>query len=315
MSDPVTVNRSLAIPLTGSDPGSWGPVINGDFNLLDTIVGGIASISTTGGDTTLNAAQLACGTITVSGLLTSNARLVFPAVQGWWSIQNLTTGAFYLGVISGLGTEQIAIPPGQIIDIQINANAVRFRNLPMVGSYLDVGTTSIPLWIISCSNRPYLNCDGSSFSAVTYPYLAAILGGTTLPDFRGVVPAYLNQGTGRITTAGSGIDGNTLLAKGGTESVTLTANQIPSITSANASQNITVLSNQSGIPSGAQRGDALTNASGGYYGPASLSPLTVGQITSQSPNSISVTSNNTGGLSHPSLGPTTISGLRLIRAG
>ena len=30
----------------------------------------------------------------------------------------------------------------------------------------------------------YLICDGSTFSAVTYPALFTVLGSTTLPDFR-----------------------------------------------------------------------------------------------------------------------------------
>lgn len=40
----------------------------------------------------------------------------------------------------------------------------------------------------------YLLCDGSSFSSATYPSLAAVLGGTTLPDTRG----YFLRGRGGV---------------------------------------------------------------------------------------------------------------------
>lgn len=40
----------------------------------------------------------------------------------------------------------------------------------------------------------YLLCDGSSFSGATYPALAAVLGGTTLPDTRG----YFLRGSGGV---------------------------------------------------------------------------------------------------------------------
>src|SRR5262249_44480409 len=54
-------------------------------------------------------------------------------------------------------------------------------------------------------------------AAAPYPGLAIIVGGTTLPDMRGRGRMYLNQGTGRITAGGGGVDGNTLFAAGGNE--------------------------------------------------------------------------------------------------
>ena len=53
--------------------------------------------------------------------------------------------------------------------------------------------------------------DGSTFNATTYAALNAFLGGNTLPDLRGRMPAALNQGTGRIRLhSNRGVDGNTL---------------------------------------------------------------------------------------------------------
>ena len=61
----------------------------------------------------------------------------------------------------------------------------------------------------------WLLCDGSSFSAVTYPELAQFLGGTTLPDF-----------TGR-SSEGAVINPNDVGTIQGEYEVTLSANNIP----------------------------------------------------------------------------------------
>src|ERR1700737_944157 len=220
MADPVTQNRGLVIPNTGSSPGAWGPIINGDLATLDTIVGGIASISTNGGPTTLSPAQLACGTISITGNMNQLANIIFPAVQGWWSIENLTTNGFPVFIQAGGVTQQICMPPGEITDIQVNGSIVKYRNLGRVGSYLDYAGPSVPTWVANCTIPPYLNCDGSAFSAATYPQLANILGITTLPDLRGTSRATLNQGTNRITAA-SGVDGNTRFSIGGAPTSTL----------------------------------------------------------------------------------------------
>lgn len=311
MVDAVTVNRSLVVQATGANVGTWGTVSNGNYNLLDTIVGGLTSISTTGGSTTLNAAQLACGTISVSGALSSNAQLYFPSVQGWWSIENLTTGSFVLQVCAAgaSATQIIAVPPGEITDIQINGTVAKFRNLGRVGVYEDIADATVPAWITSCTVPPYLNCDGTTFSAATYPYLNTKLGGNTLPDLRGGSRATLNQGTGRITTAGSGVDGNTRFSRGGVETQGLTLPQLPSATlSQNNTSSVTVIARQSsGVTSpgsGANIYLDIMQTTGG--GGTSSATYPLNQLVT-----VALGGSNTP---HNNLQPTTIAGITLIRA-
>lgn len=264
MVDPVTVNRGYAIPTRGSDVGTWDVPVNGDFNLIDQNLGAVTTLSTTGGSTTLTPTQLACGTIVVTGTLTSNAVLVFPAVQGWWTIQNLTTSSGNFGLFAFAGTlaSGIGMPPGELIDIQVNTNLVAYRNLGRIGSYLDLATPFVvPAWISQSTIAPYLLCDGSAFSAGTYPVLASILGGTTLPDLRGVARYTLNGGTGRLTTAGSGLDGNTLLEIKTTQTQTLLPTNLPPYTPAGSvsvvSQSNFIVTNTQGFgsaPGGGSQG-------------------------------------------------------------
>ena len=105
---------------------------------------------------------------------------------------------------------------------------VKFLNLGVTGKIELWYTASLPSWISGCTVAPFLNCDGSTFNATTYAALNAFLGGNTLPDLRGRMPAALNQGTGRILLNSSGgVDGNTLGASGGQYEHTLLSNELP----------------------------------------------------------------------------------------
>lgn len=314
MADPVTINRSLAQPTLGSDVGAWNVPLNGNFGLLDTIVGGVTTISTTGGNTTLNAAQLQGGTISVTGALASNAGLIFPAVQGWWSIENLTTGASVLFVSAGAGTEIICLPPGEITDIQINGNNARFRNLGRIGSYWDYAGAAVPAWVTQCSKPPYLNCDGSAYNTTTYPALAAILATSVLPDIRGTTRYTLNQGTNRVTAGGSGIDGNTRFTIGGDQ---LMQGHTHGVIGATGSENANHTHNlNGGVPFSVGQGSVGNgNASPGASGP----PVTISSVTgiesAVHQHAINFSSQTAGSGIFQNMPPVTISGICMIRAG
>lgn len=125
----------------------------------------------------------------------------------------------------------------------------------------------------------------------------------TLLDMRGRAPFGLddmgNSPLGAFTnvnfTKGNATTGG---ASGGTNSTTLAASQIPSITSSNPAQPINVTSNQDLIPSNVNP-QSWTPTAGGVI----LLPWlgNVGRITSAGNNAINVTSNNTGGQAFPSV--------------
>lgn len=312
MVDPVTTNRSLAQPTRGSDVGTWDVPVNGNMGLLDTILGGIATIAMPSGvGVNLNAAQLACGTLTLTGALTGVTGMQFPAVQGWWSIQNLTTGNFTCACQAGASTEIIYIPQGEIIDIQVNVNTVRYRNLGRVGSYLDLATATVPAWITTCTIPPYLFCDGSSFNASTYPTLNQLIGTNVLPDLRGRSRATVNSGTNRITTAGSGINGDALLAAGGVQNITIVQANLPNFT-------MPVAINDPGHFHAMQ---ANPENSGTNLGQVNLVPIGGGStvLNGMASQVTGITTNgaNTGGSSTPltNMPPAAIAGITLIRAG
>ena len=125
-----------------------------------------------------------------------------------------------------------------------------------------------------------------------------------LPDWRGRALSFLddmgNSAAGRLTSTFFGATATVLGAAGGAESQTLTAVQIPTITSANAAQNI-VTSPPGGTALALATGIIGLNSSAGgtnFF----ASPSTSNGITT--PNSITVTSTNTSGAAHPIVMPT-----------
>jgi microcystin-dependent protein len=124
------------------------------------------------------------------------------------------------------GGNAICPPPGQKCHVFFDGTDMDYVDTPPVGSALDLhGVTTIPLWIAQCSVRPYLLKDGTVYTSTLYPALAAMLGSTFggngvstfgVPDERSRIRLAVDTGaTGRITAAGSGINGTVMGATGG----------------------------------------------------------------------------------------------------
>lgn len=326
MVNPTTTNVLLQVPLHGAEVDTWDVPVNSDFTSLDGFLGGVQTINAAGlSPITLTApagavtpaggpSQSQNAALKFTGALTGNVPVTLP-LPGQMVVHNLTTGPFVLSFRAIGSGEVIAIDQGAVQRIYNDGTNVYFVDLPQVGTYLDSCEATVPAWIAACTKPPYLNCDGSAFSGATFPYLAQKLGGTTLPDLRGVGRYTLNQGTGRITTAGSGIDGDTRFSRGGAQNVSLSLAQLP--TAITVAGNITVATNPGEVfpaTSGANWGGPQNAASTPAAFQATIVNAPVlNRNTLSGPNTL--TSNNTFGASHTNMPPGTISGITLIRAG
>jgi hypothetical protein len=183
----------------------------------------------------------------------------------------------------------------EILTDGVNA---RFRGLPPVGTYWDYGGSSVPAWVVACTIPPYLNCDGTAFSSVTYPNLANALGGTTLPDARGGTRFALNQGTGRLSGA---IDGNAFLNRGGNSNIALGQINMP---------NYSLTVNDPGH----HHQYVKVTSVGGVTGGAGTNQYSVStQDTSTETTGITVDSGGSGTM-FPVLNPGYVGGITMIRA-
>jgi hypothetical protein len=242
MADPQSPTVGFYDQTTGSNSGTWGVVLNANFLASDSLVGNVFTISLTGlggssvtlttppnsGSSWAGPYASQSAVIKLTGSLSGNCTVFLPR-PGFWIFDNqcTTSGSAFIAIQSISAGKYINAPPGEIFHAYCDGTDVKYVNLDHVGSYMQLATSTVPSWIANQSVPPYLNCDGSAFSGVTYPALAALLGGTTLPDSRGRFMATLNQGTGRLTSGVGGLDGNTLLAGSVTQSQTLTAGQMP----------------------------------------------------------------------------------------
>ena len=127
-------------------------------------------------------------------------------------------------------------------------------NSPKGSAFQAVQPSVIPVGVIemfagSTAPNGWLVCDGSTVSRKTYSDLFKIIGTTygagnsnttfTLPDMRGRTP--IGVGTG------AGLTARTLAATTGAETVTLSASNIPSITTGTQSANHTHSGTTSGV--------------------------------------------------------------------
>lgn len=310
MSDPVTTNIQLAVPTRGSDVGTWDVPVNGDMTILDACFGSVTTKSLSNvSPVLLSVSEAQANVIRLTGALSANIAVQIPntpvTIVKSWTIENLCTGAFYVTLGNQSGGQVVGLPPGEAVDVYSDGTDIKYRNLGRIGSYMDLATSSIPSWITASSVPPYLACEGATYSSATYPILYSILGTTTLPDSRGRNRASLNAGTNRITTAVSGIDGNTRFSGGGVEGVTLDTSMIPAH---NHPASVTDPGHTHNVIGG-------PNSAGGVYVTV-LSTTGIAQLlTDRQSTGITVSTSNTGGGAvHQNMPPTYIGGITMIRA-
>jgi len=297
-----TTNKSLGLPAVGGDTGVWGQPLNNNSSVLDASLGGAVSIpiSSVSGALTLLASNYNNVFISFTGALTQNTVVTLPAVGSFYTVQNLTTttSAFTVTLqTTAIGSQAIGCPPSRPQDILTDGTNVKFRGMHHIGEYWDYAGSSVPSWIAACTVPPYLNCDGTTFSSATYPYLATILGSTTLPDSKGRVRAYLNQGSGRLLSS-NGVDGNTIFSGGGSQATTLSSLHLPKLVDPGHVHD--VLTGASAGTGGAVLGAAAAS----NFAPSAADTHTTG-----------ITYGSSSQIGAPIIPPTFISGLCLIRAG
>lgn len=321
-----TPNIQAESPARGDDVGTWdNPPYDNNNTMYDLIGGGTATIVCSGTQITLLSSQYRCKHLQLTGALTASLSIVFPSsFKKDYEIQHLctNTSAFFVNATNFVPTGTfIGLPPGEVVGIMNDGTNVKFKSLDRIGSYFDHGSSSVPNWVqgsgtITSSSgasvaypTPYLSCDGTTFSSSTYPALAEMLGGTTLPDTRGRTRGTLNQATGRMNAGIGGVNGDVLLAAGGTEKVTLAAASIPAISAAGSN---TFNSTATAVLFGAL---GVTTAFGGVFG-VQMNGLTNALAAQLGTNNttVNVTSTNTGGLGHVNAQPTYVGGITMIRA-
>ena len=297
-------NLDLELVARGGDVGTWDTPTNSNWSIVDSVVGGIATITLNNTNVVLSAAQYQCRQITFVSTLTGSVSITFPtSFTKSYDIQNLCTGssAFIILLVSA-GLE-IGCPPGEVVEVVNDGTNMYYKNLGRIGTYIDFAVSTPPAWITNSGVNPYLLCNGGTFSSATYPVLTTILGGTTLPDRRGTVAANLDQGAGRLTNIG------TLFQIGGDQNL-------------QSHTHTTTVGNESATHTHAYPSISVQVGNGGaiQYSGGVLVPLGSGgganaSATESAAHNHVVTVASAGAGAGQNLQPTTVMGITMIRAG
>jgi microcystin-dependent protein len=248
LADPTTSNKLLAVPTRGSDSGTWDLPVNGNSNALDGILGGVTTISVSASTTILlsvpSTGSVSAGSgpnqsenamIVLTGTLTGGNSVIQFTLPGFYIINNqCTVGTAFIQLAPASGTgNRIGAPIGRKCHVFFDGTNMDYVDMPEVGSFMDMAVPAVPAWISGCTVLPWLVCDGSVLNVNNYTALGNLLGSafggngiTTfgVPDLRARYRIPLdNQGVngaaGNITAALSGINGTTIGAAGGSQSL------------------------------------------------------------------------------------------------
>jgi hypothetical protein len=304
MADPTTVNTSLAVPVRGTDTGTWDVPVNGNFTSIDSMMGGVTTIALTSSPVTLLTSQALVNVIRLTGTLTSSAvTITLPGIYKSWTIDNQivnSPSSFAVTLISTSGTSIIGCPPGTQ-DVFYDGTTVNYRNLGRVGEYWDYAASVVPTWVTASTKPPYLNCNATTFSSATYPILANLLGTTTLPDSRGRVRATMDQGTTRISgVIGSSVVGNA----GGDQNLQAHAHTGSGTTSGQSNDHTHAYT-------GAQN---ISTTGGGGFATGFATAGNTGGVSADHSHTYSFTTTTAGAGASQNVQPTYIGGICMIRA-
>ena len=111
-----TTNKGLARPAFNSFIDSWDTPLNDNFTIIDSALGGVATINATGlsGNVTLSEAQYQCLAITITGTPTGAITYRVPSgVGGMWVFTNSTSGGQTVGLSSVAGGSTVTVAATQ----------------------------------------------------------------------------------------------------------------------------------------------------------------------------------------------------------
>lgn len=120
----------MTYPARGGLVGTWDTPIDTDFDVLDAVIGGTTAIAAAGaGGSAITQTQANNRRIRITGVLTQNYLLTFPAIGGLWVIANDTTGNFTITAnVTGSAATALNCPQGARTLVSSNATDLSYAD-------------------------------------------------------------------------------------------------------------------------------------------------------------------------------------------
>jgi hypothetical protein len=144
MASSYTTNKDLEKPANGDYVGDWEIPVNGNMDIIDKALGGVTSLSLTNANVTLTDSQAQALRIILTGSLSANIIIYFPAIGGEWLVYNNTTGAYTVTFKTvAVGSVGVETPQGYRSAIGADGTDVWFSdNRPGFSAPQDLSPTS-----------------------------------------------------------------------------------------------------------------------------------------------------------------------------
>lgn len=128
-----TVDANTTNPETGG--AGWVP----DYTY------GAAAVTMTSSNVTLTAAQYGKQVIVLTGTLTANLQLIFPAIVGRWAVINSTTGAYTITCKTASGTGPVVSGVREVVGDGTNIQLVSSQSTQLQSISASVGSNALTI--------------------------------------------------------------------------------------------------------------------------------------------------------------------------
>lgn len=173
MASTFSTNLHLELQGTGDNSGTWGVVLNNNaLNVIDQAMGGVQSFSLSSSNVVVTTNQSQNNGYILSGVLTSDVTITWPAIGRTYFIANNATGAYNVTLKAGTGVTTQVIPQGASGFYVLNVNDVLVPTLP------GVPTGGVSAFAMQTPPAGWLECNGSAVSRSTYATLFTLIGTT-----------------------------------------------------------------------------------------------------------------------------------------
>jgi microcystin-dependent protein len=135
-----TANKGYAQPTTGSLNGTWGVTLNNNFGIIDLNVGGLF-VANVAGNSNITVSSTNAQNIyhRLTGALTGNIQYIVPNTGSEYIIENATTGAFTIEIVSQAAGTGVTVAQG--ITVQVFVDSANTAVIPAINAF----ATALPI--------------------------------------------------------------------------------------------------------------------------------------------------------------------------